>query len=76
MQILILFWNGKRYTLTFRKSDTVRTIKKKIEEKENIDIRLQRIHYGGKILKNYEVIRDCLKDTAVIHCMYHIINDQ
>ena len=58
MQIFVKTLTGKTLTLEVEPSDTIKSIKVKVEDKEGIPIKDQRFIYAGKALENDRTVAD------------------
>ena len=59
MQIFVKTLSDKTITLDVNFSDTIANIKAKIEEKEGLPVRRQKLKLCGKILKNNQMLSQC-----------------
>ena len=69
MQIYVKTFSGKKITLDVDSSDTINTVKQKIEEKEGFPTRYQRlVIVGGILLPNDSTLADCnIQKESTIH---------
>jgi len=58
MQIFVKLITGENITLEVESSDTVEAVKGKIEEKEGIPARIQRLVFGGNELQEGRTLAD------------------
>jgi len=68
MQILVKTHTGKTITLEVEASDTIETIKSKIEDKEGIPSYQQCLMYGGRELEDERTLSDCsIQNESTLH---------
>jgi hypothetical protein len=69
MQIFIKLLAGKTVTLEIAHTDTVATVKARVEQEEGIAAHQQRLIFAGKQLEDHQTLQQCniLKDS-VLHC--------
>ncbi|ORX54309.1 ubiquitin [Piromyces finnis] len=73
MNIFIRTLTGKTITIEAENNDTIKNIKTKIREKENIPIDQQRLIFLGKQLNNdKETLSQCdIKNESILHLSLH-----
>ena len=69
MQIFVKTITNKTITLDFVETDTILSLKMKIQEREGLKPEEQRLQYGGKQLEDGECFLFCLK-RAKNHTYY------
>ena len=73
MQIFVRTLAGKVIALTCEKSDTIESIKSKIEEKEGIRSQDQRFVFGGKNLVDGRTLGDYnVQDQSTLNLVLHL----
>ncbi len=58
MQIFIKSLNGKTHTVEVESTDTIATLKQKIQDKEGINAGEQRLVFAGKNLEDNKTVAD------------------
>ena len=73
MQIFIKTLSGKTMTLEVDKTDSVESVKRKIEEKEGIEVGQQRLVFGGKQLEDNYTLGDYnIENDSNIHLVLRL----
>ena len=73
MQIFIKTLSGKTITLDIEKTDSVESVKRKIEEKEGIEVGQQRLVFGGKQLEDNYTLGDYnIENDSNIHLVLRL----
>ena len=73
MQIFVKTLTGKTITINIYQTDKIRTIKKKIYEKEGIPIDEQRLIFAGKQFENHRILYDYkIEKEATIHLILRL----
>ena len=68
MQLFVKTLTGKTITLNVDTNNSIKRIKQKIEEKEGIPSKIQRLVFAGKVLKNYRTLSDYnLQKESTVH---------
>ena len=73
MQIFVRTLAGQVITLQVEKSDTVESLKSKIEDKEGIKSKDQRFVFGGKNLQDGNTLGDYnIQENSTINLVLHM----
>ena len=75
MQIFVKTQTGKTITLEVEPTDTINSIKAKIQEREGISPNHQRLFFSGKELNGYKTLSDySIQKESTLHLV--IINEK
>ncbi|THU96226.1 Polyubiqutin 3 [Dendrothele bispora CBS 962.96] len=73
IQIFVKTLTGKTITLSMEPDETVDNIKTKIEKKEGIPYRQQRLIYAGKQLEDEKLLQDySIQRNATLHLVLRL----
>lgn len=73
MLLSIKTLSGKKISLEFEESDTIATVKKKLEEREGVPVEQVRLIYSGKVLNDDTTVGDAkIKPGTQIMMMMHL----
>ena len=73
MQIFVRMLSGKTVTLQVEKSDSVASLKQKIEDKEGIKADQQRFVFGGKNLQDNNTLSDYnIQENSTLNLVLHM----
>jgi hypothetical protein len=73
MQVFVRTLAGKMITLNVEKSDSIESLKAKVEEKEGIRAKDQRFVFGGKNLVDGQTLGDYnVQDGSTLNLVLHL----
>ena len=73
MQVFVKSLTGKTITLHLEKTDTIDSVKQKIQEKEGIPVDQQRLVFSGKQLEDNLTVGDYnLQEDATVHLVLRL----
>ena len=70
LELCIKIQDGKSITIRNKDSDSIKNLKEKIQEKEEIALDQQVLIYHGKILDNTKTLSECKIKTQSIICLF------
>ena len=72
-QLLVKTLNGRTYVLDVASTDTVLSLKQRVEDADGTPAKEQRLTFGGKQLENDRVLSDyALSEGYVVHVMLRL----
>lgn len=73
MQVFIKTLTGRTITIIVEETDSIKTVKQKVKDKDGVPVDEQRLLYGGSELQDKNTLADyCIQSEATIHLVLRL----